>query len=239
MSEATAAKASDLLADELREGIFAGDFPEGAPLPPERELVARHGVSRSTIREALRMLQAQGLVEIKTGRNGGAYVRKPSRDSVANSVSLLIRGQQIRLTDLLETRESLEPQCARLAAKYRTDDDLAELDAAVTAIAAATGDLAGFLQANVDWHVAVATATHNELLTGLMQALSKAIYTSTENEGFVDDEVRRTAVRAHRAITRAIRDGDPEAAQRRMARHVHAYAEAVLLVEERTAVAVD
>jgi GntR family transcriptional repressor for pyruvate dehydrogenase complex len=234
-----AAKASQTLADDLRERILGGEFVEGTPLPPERELVTQHGMGRTTVREALRVLEVQGLVEIKTGRNGGAYVRKPSQDSVASTVSLFIRGGRIKLTDLLESREAIEPQCARLAAKYRTDEDLARLDAANEAIAVEPAGLAAFLQANVDWHISVAMATHNELLTGFMLALSRAIYASTENEAFVDDVVRRTAMRAHRSITRAIRDRDADAAERRMVRHVHEYAEAVLDVEERTDVDVD
>jgi DNA-binding FadR family transcriptional regulator len=177
-------------------------------------------------------------VRIKTGRSGGAYVQQPGGSSVADSVNLVIRGQQIRISALLETREAIEPQCARLAAKYRTDHDLEILEAADKAIAA-QGKLAKFLQANVDWHVAVAKATHNELLSGFMVALSGSIYAATDNKGFVDAEVRATAAKAHESITRAIRDQDAEAAVRRMQRHVHGYAEAVLPVEERTAVEVD
>ena len=90
----------------------------------------------------------------------------------------------------------------------------------------------------MDWHVAVAIASHNELLTGFMVALSRAIYTSTDNQGFVDAEVRRITVKAHRAITEAIRAQDEAAAVRRMKRHVHAYAEAVAEVEDRTAIEV-
>ncbi|HVW43905.1 MAG TPA: FadR/GntR family transcriptional regulator [Amycolatopsis sp.] len=231
-------KASDVLANELRERILNGEFPEGTALPPERELVIQTQMSRTTVREALRILEVQGLVRIKTGRAGGAFVQRPDRDSVATSVSLLIRGQQIRLAALLETREAIEPFCARLAARHRTDTDLGRLDQANKAIADAEGGLAQFLQANVDWHVAVATASHNELLTGLMTALSQAIYAATENEDFVNAEVRRTTVRAHKSITEAIRAQDPDAAVRRMGRHVHAYAEAVLKVEERTEIAV-
>ena len=232
-------KASDVLANDLRERILTGEFPEGTALPPERELVIQTAMSRTTVREALRILEVQSLVRIKTGRAGGAFVQRPGKDSVASSVSLLIRGQQIRLADLLETREAIEPFCARLAARNRTDGDLARLDAANKAISASDGTLAQFLQANVDWHVGVATASHNELLTGMMTALSRAIYTATENEEFVDAEVRRTTVRAHRSITDAIRAQDPDAAVRRMSRHVHAYAEAVLQVDERTDILVE
>lgn len=230
-------KASDVLADDLRERILRGDFPEGTSLPPERELVAQTAMSRTTVREALRILEVQGLVTIRTGRSGGAFVRRPDSDSVASSVELLIRGRQIRLDDLLETREAIEPQCAGLAALYRTDEDLQRLDELNNQIEQAEGaSLAEFLQINVDWHMAVAEASHNELLSGMMRALSRAIYEATDNQGFVDDAVRATTVRAHQSVTRGIREQDRDAAVRRMTRHVHSYAEALLEVDERTGI---
>jgi DNA-binding FadR family transcriptional regulator len=228
-------KASEVLAGELRESILSGKFPEGTPLPTERDMVAQTQMSRTTVREALRILEVQGLIRIKTGRSGGAFVQRPGGDSVANTVSLLIRGQQIRMSSLLEAREGVEPVCARLAAKYRTQEDLERLETANAAIGA-DGPVEGFLQANVDWHVAVAAASHNELLAGFMAALSRAIYASTDNRGFVDGEVRRTTVQAHRKITEAIRGRDMDAALRRMTRHVHSYAEAIAEVEDRTAI---
>ncbi|WP_368680238.1 FCD domain-containing protein (plasmid) [Rhodococcus opacus] len=227
-------KASDVLANELRERILSGEYIEDTPLPPERELVVQTQMSRTTVREALRILEVQGLVRIKAGRAGGAFVQRPGEESMASTVALLIRGRQIRLAALLETREAIEPFCAQLAATHRTDRDLAALNAANDAIVEAEDDLAAFLQANVDWHVAVATASHNELLTGLMMALSRAIYAGTENEGFVDEVVRTTTLKAHRSVTRAIRERDPDAAVRRMTRHVHSYAKSVLAVDERT-----
>lgn len=227
-------KASDVLANDMRERILRGEFPEGTALPTERDLVAQTDMSRSTVREALRILEVQGLVRIKTGRSGGAFVQHPDGEHIASSVDLLIRGRQIRLAALLETREAIEPACAQLAAKYRTDADLERLDAANEAIADPSGSLGDFLQANVDWHVGVAIASHNELLTGFMLALSRAIYTSTDNQGFINTDVRLTTVKAHRSITNAIRGQDAEAAVRRMKRHVHSYAEAVVQVEERT-----
>jgi GntR family transcriptional repressor for pyruvate dehydrogenase complex len=230
-------KASDVLADDLRERILRGEFPENTALPPERELVVQTRMSRTTVREALRILEVQGLVRIKTGRAGGAFVTRPGGQSVADSVGLVIRGSKIRMAALLETREAIEPVCAQLAAKYRTEEDIKRLDDANEAIAS-DGSLADFLQANVDWHVGVAIASHNELLTGFMLALSKSIYASTDNQGFIDDEVRKTTIRAHRGITEAIRRQDPEAAVRRMNRHVHAYAEAVLEVEDRSEIEV-
>jgi DNA-binding FadR family transcriptional regulator len=230
-------KASDVLANELRERILSGEYPEGTPLPPERELVVQTRMSRTTVREALRVLEVQGLIRVKAGRAGGAFVQHPGEESVATSLDLLIRGRQIRLTSVHETREAIEPSCARLAALNRTPGDLRRLETANEAIAA-SGSLEEFLQANVDWHIGVAMAGHNEILTGVMMALSRAIYTATNNEGFVNDEVRAITLRAHRSVTRAIKDKDPEAAVRRMGRHVHAYAAAALEVDQRTAITV-
>lgn len=228
-------KASDVLATELRERILSGEYPEGTPLPPERELVVQTRMSRTTVREALRILEVQGLIRIKAGRAGGAFVQHPGEESVADSLELLIRGRHLRLASVHETREAIEPSCARLAALNRTTADLRALEAANETIAT-SGSLDEFLQANVDWHVAVATASHNEILTGIMMALSRAIYTATHNEGFVNEEVRAITVRAHKSVTRAIKDRDADAAVRRMGRHVHAYAEAALEVEDRTAI---
>src|SRR5258708_2994790 len=120
-------KASDVLAGQLRERILNGELVEGTPLPAERELVKQTQMSRATVREALRILEVQNLVRVKAGRAGGAFVQRPTTKSMANSVSMLIRGRRIKLVDLMETREALEPFCAELAARNRTDDDFAVL----------------------------------------------------------------------------------------------------------------
>jgi GntR family transcriptional regulator, transcriptional repressor for pyruvate dehydrogenase complex len=232
-------KASDVLATDLRERILSGELAEGTALPAEREMVKQTQMSRATVREALRILEVQNLVRIRAGRSGGAFVQKPTTNSMASSVGMLIRGQQIKLADLMQTREALEPFCAELAARNRSDEDLAALDAANKALADPNADLPAFLQANLDWHVGVATAGGNELLIGFMTGLSRAIYTGTENAAFVDDNVRAVTVRAHRSITNAIRSGDPDAAARRMRRHVHSYAKAALAVDDREAITVE
>src|ERR1700712_601213 len=146
-------KASDVLANELRERILTGEFVEGTGLPAERDLVTQTRMSRTTVREALRILEVQGLIRIKAGRTGGAFVQQPGEEAMASTVNLLIRGRQIRLAALLETREAIEPFCAQLAATNRTDEELAILEQANIAIADDSGDLAQFLEANVEWHV--------------------------------------------------------------------------------------
>ena len=226
-------KASDVLANELRERILSGEFAEGTGLPAERDLVTQTRMSRTTVREALRILEVQGLIRIKAGRTGGAFVQQPGEEAMASTVNLLIRGRQIRLAALLETREAIEPYCAQLAATHRTEEELEVLEEANRLISDDNADLPQFLQANVDWHVGVARASHNELLSGLMAALSRAIYAATEDEKFVDAEVRHATVHAHTTITDAIRAQDADAAVRRMKRHVHSYAEEVLKGDRR------
>src|SRR5271155_3435482 len=232
-------KASDVLARELRERILSGELVEGTALPAERELVKQTQMSRATVREALRILEVQNLVRVRAGRAGGAFVQRPTTNGMAGSVSMLIRGQRIKLADLMETREALEPFCAESAARKRTDEDLELLDRANEDIADPDADLSAFLQANLDWHVGVAMASHNELLIGFMTALSHAIYTGTENAAFVDDKVRADPRRAHRSIPAAIRSGDPDTASRRMRGHVHSYAKAALAMDRRKTINVD
>jgi GntR family transcriptional regulator, transcriptional repressor for pyruvate dehydrogenase complex len=229
-------KASDVLAHELRERILSGAVAEGEALPSERELVEQTQLSRTTVREALRILEVQGLLRIKVGRSGGAFVRRPDVQSVADSVELLVRGRRIRLSSLHETREAVEPSCAVLAARNRTDADLAAIEFANEAMQNAGDDLSAFLDANVAWHVSVARAGGNELLSSFMQAISKAIYLATEYEDFIDAEVREQTLQVHRRITDAIREQDEDAADRRMRRHVHAFATELLATDQREAI---
>lgn len=218
-------KASDVLVAELREWILRGDVPVGSSLPSERSLVEQTGLSRTTVHEALRILEVQGLVQLGVGRTGGALVRRLDPDSLSDSLRMLIRGRRMKLARLLEARIALEPTCAALAAERCTAAQLEDLDRAEESLASAP-DLDAFLAANIHWHVAVASASGNELLVALLKALSRSIYVVATNQGFVDAQVRRVTELAHRRVGAAIRAGDGPAAERRMARHVHAYAAA-------------
>ncbi|MGP2441543.1 FadR/GntR family transcriptional regulator [Streptomyces sp. JW3] len=229
----TVPKASDVLAAEVRERILSGEFEEGTALPPERQLVEQTGLSRATVREALRVLEVERLVEIRPGRGGGAFVHRPGRESLASTVRLVIRGQRLRLEALHETREAIEPACAALAARRRTEADLRELDIAHADLVGAGDDHSRFLRANIQWHNAVAKAGDNELLIGFLAALSQSIHASTDLARFTDPDLRRLTARAHTRITEAIRAQDPEAAHRRMSRHVCGFARAAAEVDGR------
>jgi GntR family transcriptional regulator, transcriptional repressor for pyruvate dehydrogenase complex len=216
-------KASDLLAARLREQILDGSLAEGLPLPTERELGVRTGLGRSSVREALRILENQGFITTRAGRNGGSTVRRPQRSSVAASLENFIRGWQLSLISLLETRQAVEPAAARLAARHREHADLIMLDRVSGEHEAAFGDSSTFLQINVDWHMAVVAASHNELLIAFMTAIARAVYAATEFENLNSDQIRRATLHGHRRVVDAIRERDEAAAERRMRRHLDAY----------------
>ena len=220
-----APKAADVLAGSLREKILSGQFDQGTALPSERELVEQVSLSRATVREALRILEGEGLIATRTGRNGGSAVVRPSAAAIERSVSIFIRGQRIRFDAVLEAREAIEPASARFAAQHRTEADLQEMQACHLAMEAASqqGDLKGYVRANLDWHVAVVRASHNELLIAFISAVSESVHEATDLDGINPLETRNAVIHAHRRVMDAIRAADGQAAERRMTRHVSAY----------------
>jgi GntR family transcriptional repressor for pyruvate dehydrogenase complex len=211
-----------VLADELRARIRSGDWPEGLALPTERELSAQTSLSRTTVREALRMLEVDGLIEIRPGRGGGARVRRPAGDEMTRQLELFIWGRNIGVEHLHDVRTALEALGAEGAARNRTEADLADLVAKTVAVEAAVGNLTRYLDANLAWHMAIVRASHNELLISFMEVLSQAIHDATEIAAFDSEEVRMSTLKIHRAILAAVVDGDADAARRRMTRHVSA-----------------
>jgi GntR family transcriptional repressor for pyruvate dehydrogenase complex len=220
----SSAPVSASLASHLQNLILTGQLAFGESLPSERELMAKFDVSRATVREALRMLGAQGLIEVRRGRNGGSYVCGPSGGAVSRSLTLFIKGQEIRFIDLLAAREAIEPVAAGQAALFRTDSDLTRLEELSMACELTFGDIVRFTEVNVQWHLAVVRASHNPLFEAFMSSISSALHSATNIEDF-DVQTRKAVVGTHWQIFEAIKSGDHEAARRRMARHVSAYGE--------------
>src|SRR5258707_11535091 len=109
-------KTSDVLASELRKQILGGALAPGKALPAERDLVTQTGLSRGSVREALRILEAEGLLTTPPGRLGGSVAPPPGDESLAKYISLFVQGRGITLLSLLQTREAVEPSLAGLAA---------------------------------------------------------------------------------------------------------------------------
>jgi len=122
-------KMAELVAIYLRRQIVHGELAEGEALPPESELRRQFGISRPTLREALRVLESESLITVRRGPGGGVRVRPPNLDVAANYAGLILQHQCTTLGDVLTARAAIEPRAVARLAIIRTDDDLARLRA--------------------------------------------------------------------------------------------------------------
>lgn len=220
-------KSSVLLADRLRELILRGTLAQGELLPPERSLVQETGLSRGSVREALRVLEAEGLVEIIRGRTGGTRVAAPKRAALARSVELFVRANSVSLTALLDCRAAIEPMLARLAARNRTEDELRELEALQTSFEASVDDLARYRAINYRWHRQIAYCSRNEPLTALTEAILVTAQEAKAYERVTTPANRLRAIEMHSVVMDAIRRQDAEAAADAMENHLTVYSQLV------------
>lgn len=216
------ARPQDVLAEHLRDRILKRDIPEGESLPPERDLVAQTGLTRSAVREALRMLAAEGLIQTRPGRSGGSVVTLPSHESVASAIHRFVKGRRISLRSLQETRELLEPILARLAAERRTETQLQGLQELHNELVACADNFRDFTLANLKWHSAVARASGNELLSTLLYSISHGVQLASMAEEYDTQETRDQVIKVHFRVTEAIASRQPELAERAMRQHMTA-----------------
>ena len=196
-------KSSDVLAERLKQEILSDGYRPGASLPTERELVSTTGLSRGSVREALRILEAQGLVNTRAGRYGGTTVTQPTNDQLAGHINLYIKGRSVTLSALVEVRLALEPMVAALAATRRTEADLAKLRV---------------IAERIKW------AADNDLLFAFATSVSGLMFEASQIKDFASAEVRERVLFAHSRIFEAIEAGDAELARSRVERDVQAYA---------------
>ncbi|MEU7031843.1 FadR/GntR family transcriptional regulator [Streptomyces sp. SBR177] len=197
---------SDQVITQLRNQITSGEWPVGTRIPTEPELVEQLGVARNTVREAVRALAHNGLLDIRQG--SGTYVVATSE--LAGVMHRRFAGSDPR--DVAELRATLESSAARLAAQRRTDRDLGQLDALLARREAAwaTGDAEEFVTADAAFHHAVVVASHNEVLTGLYSDLGHVLRSWLRED--VGPELRPENHMDHARLVAAIRDGDAERA---------------------------
>lgn len=218
-------KSCDVLADRLHKQIVDGTYPPGAALPTEREMVSATGLSRGSVREALRILEARGLARTRPGRYGGTVAAKPSDEFLGSHIHSFAKVHGVPLHALVEARQALEPMIAYLAARNRTEEDLAELQAISARLdEAAVDDVPRFLEENANWHSALAAASHNDLLRAFTASISALMLDVSRIENFASNDVRQLVTTAHRRILQAIEAQDAETARRRSERDVEAYA---------------
>lgn len=197
------------VARQIEDLITSGRWPVGTRIPAENDLVAQLGVSRNTVREALRSLVDTGLLEARSG--DGTYVRALSE----LEAPLVRRASRASLTDAVEVRGLLEQQAARLAALRRSEADVGRLRELLEAqrLAGLTGDLAAYARADAELHNAVVACAGNELLTEMYLHLGGALKLSVSPELW-DRALAVEQVDHHAALIEAIAAGDPAAAER-------------------------
>lgn len=215
-------RAQDVLANQLRDRILRREILEGQALPSERDLVEQTGLTRGIVRDALRMLSAEGFIETTPGRAGGSVVTLPSHEAMASAIFRFVQGRRISVRTLQETRELLEPFLARLAAERRTEDQLQELKALHAELVGAVLDFQAFTLANLHWHNAVAKASGNELLSTLLYSISHGVQLATMAEEYDTPETRKQVIEIHTRVNEAIEARKPDQAEQAMRKHMAA-----------------
>ncbi|MGH3442192.1 MAG: FadR/GntR family transcriptional regulator [Nitriliruptorales bacterium] len=206
---------------QIKSAIREGRLATGDRLPPERELTELFGVSRVTVRDALRVLEANGLVDIRVGAGGGAFVTAPGSDNVAEGISNMLLLRSTTPQAVTETRIILEVGMLPFVCERATEEDLAELerlcDKGQTAL---EGGDDYDVSISAEFHTALAQATHNPVIEALTHSLHQPLEASLRTAKRKAPQMGREGVREHRALVAAIRGKDPEKAQEIMRRHL-------------------
>jgi GntR family transcriptional repressor for pyruvate dehydrogenase complex len=214
--------ASAQVARHLREMIVRGELSLGAKLPTEAELADSFGVSRATVREALKTLGAQNMIRTTRGAGGGSRVTAPTFGSMTevlqSNLALLFDANDVTLSELLEARQTLEVPATRLAAERRTEEHVRRLEATLVndSGALSSGDR---FELHRDFHALILEASGNRLLTLATEPIFVVLRTRIARSR-ADGEFQAAITEDHHAIAGAVRDGDPERATREMERHL-------------------
>jgi GntR family transcriptional regulator, transcriptional repressor for pyruvate dehydrogenase complex len=207
-------RAPDVVAAGLRRQILSGDLAPGDSLPTEAELISQLGVSRETVRMALRLLDAEGLTTTSQGRSG-VRIRHPEPERVARSLVQLFTLTGATWGDLLSFRIMLEPAAVAHVAEHATKPQRERIaDVAEGGIAP---DGTGYHE----FHESLVEASGNPLLTTVLAAVEQAVRWAAAEEDITQFD-RDEAAKSHRAIAAAISAKDPYQAQRRMEQHLEA-----------------
>lgn len=233
-----APKTAELIATHIRRQIVRGELREGDTLPPEVALMAQFGVSRPTLREAFRILETESLISVRRGARGGAQVLAPHLSVAARYVGLILQMQGTTIVDVYEARMELEPPCARMLAKRRTDEDLAALRACIedcrVVADADDPDLAEWARRTYRFHQLVMEGSGNRTLAVQGAVLADIVATHldltvarTFREPGNTDRFRRT-LRSYSKLVRLVEDQDADAAERHWFSHMEVAAKALL-----------
>ena len=212
---------------QIEEAILTGRIEAGQTLPSERELKTMFQISRGTLREALRVLEQKGLIEIRLGVGGGSVVRSVDAGRVSESLGLLIRSQKVSLGHLTEFRVGMEGGIAAQAAERRSAGDIRKLKE----LLAVAGDCAKngrrsrdrLLEADKQIHMTIAAATQNPIYQSVLASIHDNIHRYYDRFLSMDDRELSENYRDLCSLVDAIERGDATAARRRARGHVQRF----------------
>lgn len=219
-------RAFEQILDQLEEAILAGELSVGDKLPPERELAARLGVSRTSVREALRVLEALGLVEVRRGAEHGVRLREEPGNAFADILRFLVALRHLTAETVLEFRLVLQVWAAGCAAERRDDHLLDLLRGIVERMEAEPLDPTQFRSVDVDFHGTLVRAGQNELATLIFEAIRHSIEQMILDALLREadwDSLRERLTHEHRAILNAIESRDVELSKRLVEDHIRGF----------------
>jgi GntR family transcriptional repressor for pyruvate dehydrogenase complex len=215
------APAYELAAEQMRRAILMGRYLPGEKFPPERELSLQLNVSRTTLREALRTLSSEGLVETTRGSHGGVSVLEPPTADA--EVRRRLRNSAAQINEAMDLRIAIESHAARLAAERRTKADLKRIVQAFEAVVRTTAEdpehrhVALYVRTDTEFHLAIARATRNGLL---VRAVEDARARMFHELGSVFSTYSEHVNDHHEEVIQAIEAGEAERAEAAMRRHI-------------------
>lgn len=204
------------IAEQLKLAILSGALPEGARLPTERELAERFGASRASVLEAVHLLELSGLVTIRRGNAGGAFVTKPDFSQVGEMLQTAVRGNHFALDELYQSRLLIEPGVAELAARAADVSAIAALRSSIVTARKRFKRRDRSYPLSQNFHYLLARATGSELLVMLVSAVLSQRELSDLSRPPASDQ----RICAHEQIVDAIERGDGAAAREATTEHL-------------------
>lgn len=221
MTSANKQKVYEIIIQKIQTEITAGILEAGEKLPPERELAVKYGVSRTSIREALRLLELSDFVEIRPG--DGTFIKTNEQQNIQQQLtSVALKTDQTTLYEMLELRLILESQCAALAALRATGQDIEKIARTLEAMKNTDDEEIG-IQADLDFHMAIAAAANNSVLAQLISSFTAHMRSTievTRKHRLSSKENFARTLEEHRAIFIAISRGESDRAKVLMEDHI-------------------
>jgi GntR family transcriptional repressor for pyruvate dehydrogenase complex len=206
------------IVQQIEDSIVKGSLKEGDQLPAERELAQQFGVSRTAVREAVKTLREKGLVEAFAGR--GTFVTNGSSYSMRHTLDRLVRsGSSDSKVHLAEVREILEPEIAAMAAQRADEDMLSAMREAIAVMDATRLDPQGFIEGDLDFHLALAEAAGNPLILYLIDSIVGLLREQRLRTYYTNGGPERGQYH-HKRILEAIEHRDPQGAREAMRAHL-------------------